>query len=129
MKRIPAILILGCLLLAAPFAVSGTENEVLTVNDLKKAYADNPAAAEAKYLGKIVLVKGFVLSAAISRYLTPAVTLSDREGGEAQAICVLPRLDVGKLSAFKAGQSVTMSGKVYRLTADRVVIKECSAVE
>ena len=129
MKRIPAILILGCLLLAVPFAVSGTENEVLTVNDLKKAYADNPRAAEAKYLGNTVIVKGFVLSAAISRYLTPAVTLSDREGGEAQAICVLPRLDVGKLSGFKTGQSVTISGKVYRLSADRVVIKECSAVE
>ena len=129
MKRIPAILILGCLLLAIPFAVSGTENEVMTLSDLKKAYADNPGAAEAKYLGKIVLVRGFVLSAAISRYLTPAVTLSGRVGGEAQAICVLPRLDVGKLSSFRAGQSVTISGKVYRLSADRVVIKECSAVE
>ena len=129
MKKILVILVLGYLLLVVPFALSDTEQEVITVNELQKAYAENPGAAEAKYLGKTVLVKGFVLSAAISRYLTPAVTLSDREGGEAQAICVLPRLDVGKLSGFKAGQSVIMSGKVYRLSADRVVIKECSAVE
>jgi len=129
MKRIIVAFVLVCALLTWAPITSGTELEIITTHDLLKAFIDNPDAANKQYLGKIVHVKGIVISKGMSRYMTPNVVLSDREGGAEQAICVLPRLDVGKLSDFTPGQCVTMSGKVYRMTESRIVIKECKAIE
>ncbi|MDR0443760.1 MAG: hypothetical protein LBH44_10160 [Treponema sp.] len=126
MKIVLAVLIFA--LLAAP-AVFGTEQEVLSPGELRKAFADNPKAAESKYLGNVVQVRGVVVSRGMSKYLTPSVILSDRENEESQAICVLPRLDVGKLTDFTPGQTVIMSGKVYHLSERAIVIKECKAVK
>ena len=123
-----SIVILFCILLAGPSAVFGAEQEVISAQDLHKAAADNAKAAEAKYLNKTVQVKGIVVSKGMSKYLTPNVVLSSREGGQELIICVLPRLDAGKLSDFTPGQTVTMSGRVHRL-GERVVMKECKFVE
>ena len=129
-KKIIAVLAIGCTLLAGLPAVSDADEQiVIAAHDLRKAFADNQNAAEAQYTGKTVLVKGIVVSTGMSKYMTPNVTLSDHEGGTVHAICVLPRLDVGKLSDFKPAQSVTMSGRVYRLSERGVVLKECKAVE
>ena len=129
MRTIPAALLLGLVLLAGPPAASGAERITIAAHELRKAFADDQGAAEARYLGKTVLVKGIVLSTGMSKYLTPTILLSEREGGPVQVICVLPRLDAGKLSDFKPGQSVTMSGRVYRLSENGVVLKECKAVD
>jgi len=128
MRRILAAFAFGCAFLAAPAAMSGAEQAVIASHDLYKAVIADSGAVETLYLGKTILVKGIVISTGISRYMTPNVVLSDREGGEAQIICVLPRLDAGKLSDFKPGQIVTMSGRAHRLS-ERVVLKECKAVE
>jgi len=125
MLRVFAVLILGCILLMGPSAIFGAEPAVINAQDLHKAASDNSRAAEAQYLGKTVLVKGIVVSKGISRYLTPTVTLSAYEKGPELIICVLPRLDVGKLASFEPGQNVTFSGRVYRM-GERVIIKECT---
>ena len=128
MRRILTALILGCILMTGPSAVFGAEPAVISAQDLHKAASENSKAAEAQYLGKTVLVKGIVVSKGISRYLTPNVALSGREGGPELIICVLPRLDVGKLTDFEPGQIVTFSGRVHRMS-ERVILKECTVTE
>jgi len=126
MRRVLAVfIILGCALLAGPATVFGSGPAVVTAQELQKAMTDNVEAAKAQYLGKTILVKGIVVSKGISRYLTPNVVLSSHEGGPELIICVLPRLDAGKLSDFEPGQSVTFSGRVHNLS-QRVVMKECT---
>ena len=125
MKGILTVLIVCALLAGSPTA-SGAEGEVITPYDLRKASIDNLSAAKEQYLNKTVLIKGVVISTGMSRYMTPNVVLSDQG---AEAICVLPYLDVAKLSGFNQGQTVTMSGRVHNMTEERTVIKECRAVE
>jgi len=125
MRKILAVIILGYMMLMGPNAVFSTEQIVISAAELHKARSDDLKAAEALYLGKTVLVKGIVVSKGISKYLTPNVVLSSHAGGPELIICVLPRLDAGKLSDFEPGQSVTFSGRVQSLT-QRVVMKECT---
>jgi len=122
MRKVLAVFILGCV---GSFTLFGAEPVVISAQDLHKAAASDSKAAEAQYLGKTVLVKGIVVSKGISRYLTPNVVLSSREGGPELVICVLPRLDTGKLADFEPGQTVTFSGRVHRMS-ERVVMKECT---
>ena len=129
MKKVLVVFLLACILLTGSSVVFGSEREVIPSHELVKAFADNRSAAEAQYLGKVVLVNGVVLSTGMSRYMTPNVVLSDRAKGDVQVICVLPRLDVGKLANFTPGQSVTMSGKVYRVSERGVITKECKVAE
>ena len=129
MRRTLAMFVLGCALLAGTAVASGAERIVISAHDLRKAAIDDRNAAEARYLNKTVRISGIVLSTGISRYMTPNVELSDREGGPVQAICVLPRLDAGKLSDFKPGQSATMSCRVHALSERAVILKECTAAE
>lgn len=107
----------------------GEEQKTITAHDLLKAFTDDPGAAEAQYLNKTVRIEGIVASTGISKYMTPNVELSDRADGTVQAVCVMPRLDADKLSGFTPGQSVTMSGKVYKFYSGRMVIKECKTAE
>jgi len=118
------MLVLGCTLLIWPFIILSQEQIVVTAQELQKAIADDPKAAEAMYLNKTILIKGIVVSKGISRYLTPTVTISDSADGPEMAICVLPRLDAGKLSDFQPGQSVTFSGRVQAMSR-LVIMKEC----
>ena len=128
MQRVAAAFVVVSLLLMGSITIFGAEPVAISAYDLHKAGSDDSRAAEAQYLGKTVLVKGIVVSKGISKYLTPTVTLSSSAGGPELIICVLPRLDVAKLSNFEPGQSVTFSGKVYRMS-ERVVMKECTTTE
>jgi hypothetical protein len=129
MRKIFTALVLFGVMFAEAGVVYGTETTPTAVRDLRQAFAGNRAEADARYLGETVPVTGVVLSTGISRYMTPTVMLSDHAGGELYVICVLPRLDVGKLSDFEPGQSVAMIGRVYRLSERGVVLKECKAAE
>ena len=129
MRRMLSAFALGCTLLTISSVMAGEERIAITARDLRQAFAEDKSTTEAAYLGKTILVKGIVGSTGMSIYLTPTVILSDSEDGPIQAICMLPRLDVGKLSDFKPGQSVTMSGRVYRLSERGVVLKECQVAE
>ena len=124
MRRLLAALAMGCFLLAGAPAASGAEQAVIESQNLRKAITDDSGL-----IGQIVQVKGIVLSTGISRFMTPNVMLSDSDGGPVQVICVLPRLDAGKLSDFKPGQSVTMAGRVLKVTERGVLLKESKAVE
>ena len=126
MKRILAVFILGCALLVGSLTASGTEQDVLTPYDLRKAVSDDLAAARAQYLNKTVQVKGAVASTYVSRFLTPNVVIS---GQGAEVTFVLPYLDMPKLSSFKQGQIVTMSGRVHVMSENTVLFKESKIVE
>jgi len=128
MRRVFAVLMLGCILLMGPSTLFGAEPEVFTAYDIHKAASEDSKAANAQYLGKTVTVKGIVVAKGISRYLTPTVTLSSREGGPDLIVCVLPRLDVGKLSNFEPGQEVTFTGRVQHM-GERIILKECTVTE
>ena len=125
MKKVLAMLILGCVFLAGPSMIFSAEPQVISAQDLHRAASVDPRAAEAQYLNKTVLVTGIVVSKGMSRYLTPNVVLSASEGGSELVICVLPRRDAGKLSDFEPGQRVTFSGRVHRI-GERIVMKECT---
>jgi hypothetical protein len=127
MRTIMTTLALFGALSVWPPSASGAEERAIAASDLLKAFTDNRSAAEEQYLGKNIQVKGTVVSTGISRYMTPNVELAERAGGAVQAVCVLPRLDAEKLSDFKTGQNVTMSGRVYKYYSGRMVIKECKA--
>ena len=122
MRRILAMLVLGCALLMGPSGIFSAEPEVISAQDLHRA---GSKAAEAQYLNKTVQVKGVVVSKGMSKYLTPNVALSGSEKGPELVICVLPRRDAGKLSDFEPGQNVTFSGMVHRL-GELIIMKECS---
>jgi len=124
MRRVFAAFVLGCALLAGVSLASGEERVVIASHDLGKAVSD-----DSTLIGKIVQVNGVVLSTGISRFMTPNVMLSDIEGGQVQVICVLPRLDAAKLSDFKPGQSVTMLGRVLKVTERGVLLKESRLIE
>jgi hypothetical protein len=129
-KKLTVFLLCCALLIGLSLVSSGAEREVISADDLRKEFADNQNAAEAKYLGKTIFVEGIVISTGMSRYLTPNVVLSDKKDGTAKVICVLPRLDANKLSDFETGQKVIMSGRVYRLSERGVIImKECKVAE
>ena len=128
MKITLTVVIFGCLLLAAVSATLGAEQVVIGAYDLHKAASEDRKSAEALYLGQTIQVKGIVVAKGMSIYFTPTVTLSNSEGGEEYIICVLPRLDVGKLSDFRIGQSVIMSGRVNTL-GQRVIVKESKVVQ
>ena len=129
MRKVLAVFVLACLLLMGHSTLFGAEPVVVSALDLHKAAASDARAAEALYLGKIVQVKGIVVSKGISKYLTPNVVLTSHEGGPELIICVLPRLDVAKLSNFEPGQTATLSGKVYRMGGERIIMKECTVPE
>ncbi len=117
-------------LLALPLPVDArAAEETVSAADLRQAFADDRDGAEKKYVGKTIRVTGVVVSTGMSIYLTPNVVLSDKEQGAVKVICVLPRIDTGKLSEFKPGQRVTMSGRGYRLSDRGVVLKECKQVD
>ena len=128
MRKVLAILVFGCTLLIGPSTVFGTELISISAHDFHKAASDNPEAARELYLGKTVQVSGIVVSKGISRYLTPNVVLSSHAGGPEMIICVLPRLDAGKLSDFEPGQIVSFSGRVQAMS-QRIVMKECKVIQ
>ena len=124
MKRVLLAFFLGFTLLVVCSTISADSQEVISAYDLYQAYNANPEATRQQYLNKTIQIKGVVISKGMSRYMTPNVELSDREGGQVLAICVLPRLDVNKLSNYKAGQIATFSGRVHVLNENRIIIKE-----
>ena len=123
---IASIIILNVLLIFNAKAVSDTyeKNNILDVYELWSEFQNNRTKAD-NYIGKIISVKGFVISTGISIYATPNVRLSNEKNGQIYAICVLPRADFHKLSSFEQEQQVIMSGRVYRLSQNGVVLKEC----
>ena len=120
-------------LLAASMGVlmaAGTAmaEEPLEARALWQAFQDNQQAAADKYFTREVTVSGIVVEAGMSIYATPAIRLSDVKGGKIYVICVLPRMDMPKLSKFKPGERVTMTGTVRHNNNGVIVIKGCREV-
>lgn len=102
------------------------QKPILTALELWQLFQENQAEAENAHFGKTIIVRGIVKSTGMSKYLTPTVTLSDKEDGQSYVICVLPRVEFGKLSSFKKGQRAKMLGRIYRFSEEAVILKECS---
>ena len=114
----------------AQLAFSQDEIQTINAKDFWQEFNDDMDAAKAKYIGQTMNFTGVVVDTGVSIYMTPNVRLSDSPDGIAYLICVLPRADMGKLSEFKAGEQVTMNGRVYSSKAGGgVVIKECKRVD
>ena len=129
MRKVPPALLLGFTLLVICFTISDASQEVISAYDLRQAYNANSEVTRQQYLNKTIQIKGVVVSKGMSRYLTPNVELSDRKDGPVLAICVLPRLDMNKLSNYAPGQNVTFSGRVHALNENRIIIKESKTME
>lgn len=74
--------------------------------------------------GKFYSVTGVVTKAEVSKYLTPAVYISDQKGGKDLFVCVMPRSKMFKLSNFKEGDKVSFKGSFYLLKEGVIVLKQ-----
>ena len=100
--------------------------ETVSAREFWQKFEGDREKADAEYIGKTMNFIGVVVETGMSIYLTPNVKLSDSPDGPIYLICVLPRVDAGKLSEYTKGDEVTMTGRVYRSKAGGgVVVKEC----
>ena len=100
--------------------------ETVSAKEFWQKFEVDREKADAEYIGKTMNFIGVVVETGMSIYLTPNVKLSDSPDGPIYLICVLPRVDTGKLSEYTKGDKVTMTGRVYRSKAGGgVVVKEC----
>ena len=129
MKRISLASLLVFTLLVACSTIAAASQEVISAADLFKAYQTNASVTKEKYLNKTIQINGVVVETYMSRYMTPNVDLSDRASGDVMAICVLSRLDMGKLSNYTPGQTATFSGRVHAFGENRIIIKDTKPVE
>ena len=106
------------------FASSVFADEAATPSALWKDFQANPEAFKQKHSGGKITISGIVADTHISIYLTPVVSLVDKSGEDAKVICVLPRTDTPKLSSYKKGERVKMSGNFYD-AHEKIVIKQC----
>ncbi|MDR3002162.1 MAG: hypothetical protein LBU89_12975 [Fibromonadaceae bacterium] len=116
-------------LLALPLlamASTAFASETVTPASLWASFKAEPDAFR-ESIGNKITISAIVADTHISAYLTPVVSLVDKSGDEVKVICVLPRLDAGKLSSFKAGEKVKMSGNLYAAREEKIVIKQCQA--
>ena len=95
------------------------------LKDFSLSFTSDSDKTYDRYVYTYITVKGIVTEAAVSRYATPAVSISDKENGEVYVVCVLPRADFPKLSSFKKGDEVKVTGMVYG-RKERLVIKQCA---
>ena len=123
MKKIILLFMAVCLL-PTVFA-----DELVTVPSLLEEFQSDSDAFREKHIGNKVTISAVVADTHISIYLTPVVSLVEKVGDEAKIICVLPRLEANKLSNFKKGQKVTMSGTLYAAREEKIVIKQCQVEE
>lgn len=93
-------------------------------------------SAEGKYLGKVLTVEAYALSAGASRYSTPIVEGAAEADGEPLAIFVLPydgRIDASfdRLRSVQPGQRLRVSGecRMFSEGDDVLVFKDCSLLE
>jgi len=122
MTRFPIFLAI-CLFVPSVFA-----NELTTPGALWASFQANPDAFREKHSGTKINVSGVVADTHISIYLTPVVSLVDKVGEESKVICVLPnRSDASKLSNYKKGERVKMTGNFYAAREEKIVIKQCQA--
>ena len=131
-KSLFAILLV-CLACLPAIAAETPEKagESFSARQLWQAFQDSMEKAEQELIGKTVQIHGIVVDTGMSIYLTPNVKLSDTANGTIYVNCVLPRSDTGLLSEFAKGDRVTMSGRVYRFSANNssVVVKQSQRVK
>ena len=127
MRKILMTALLAVLLPAfAGAAFSQDSPQTFSAKEFWQKFEDDRQGAEAVYIGKTMTFTGVVVETGMSIYLTPTVRLSDDAEGWQYMVCVLPRADAGKMSEFKKGARVTMTGRVYSSRPDGgVVVKEC----
>jgi len=99
-------------------------NELTTPGTLWKAYQTNPEKFVENHTGTKINIEATVEDTHISIYLTPVVSLVDKNGEVPKVICVLPRTDTPKLSNYKKGEKVKMTGNFYA-AHEKIVIKQC----
>lgn len=93
-------------------------------------------SAESKYLGKVLTVEAYALSAGASRYSTPIVEGAATADGEPLAIFVLPydgRIDASfdRLRSVQPGQRLRFSGecRMFSDGDDVLVFKNSSILD
>lgn len=96
--------------------------------DLWQEFQKDEDAAVKRYTGQQLTVNGIVTDTGISIYATPYVSLSNEKDGTVYAVCVLPRADFKKLSDYKKGETVAMTGNFYAVR-ERIVIKQCKTAK
>lgn len=103
------------------------QDSIVKVKELYDAFKKDETAARKKYSQKNMLLSGFVVYVGPDVYALPSVEISEKKGGKARALCVLPFSDYLKLRKVSKGDEVIVKGEVrgFYEKGDEVIVKEC----
>ncbi len=115
-------------------AVAQNSNKKMTATPVKTVYdafKKDKGAAQKQYGGKIQTVTGYVTYVGPDLYALPSVEISEKAGGKARALVVLPFSDYLKLRKLKKGDFVTCTGELRAFydEGDQVLLKQSTVVK
>jgi len=122
-----SIIFAALCLLAPVLSQAAFAGQPTTPSALWSAFQADPDAFRQAHAERSITISAVVADTHISRYLTPVVSLVDKIQDEVRVICVLPRADTHKLSDFKKGDRIMITGNFRAAREERIVIKQCQA--
>lgn len=97
---------------------------IITASVLQKEFEDNEAAASARYINKILEVKGTIAS--VTPVDSTHLNIAFKTGSDmSSVICTLP--NITDPSKFKTGEEIALRGECSGFLMD-VLLKNCAAI-
>lgn len=110
-----------------PANAEAADGGAISVDDIERAYATNPVAADLRFKGKPIAVRGTINNIGTSEWGRPFVRIGDK------VIKHYPWGVEKKIAHLKVGQITTLTGTCYGVTApdegSRIVIRESLSYE
>ena len=104
------------------------EDFVLTANDLYKEYEANDSAANAKYLEKVVAVKGIILEIELENEEEPTVALKTTNP-DITVRCGFKKEFLANIRKLKSGDRIKIKGKCDGMDMFGVVMTQCTIIK
>jgi len=124
----PALVFLMALGGATRAGAQPEPEEALDASVFWQEFAADKDGAQDRYAGHPVTVRGVIISGADGLTATNAgVRLSDEINGRSQVICMWPQEQIDRLSDYKPGDRVIMTGRVDRHSEEGILLHECMA--
>lgn len=95
----------------------------IPASQLWKDFDANEVAAEDKYKGKVIAVKGIISSITTSPMGYPQVTFSGDKYGLKNVVCEFSKDDKGQIAKLKKGEKITLSGTCQGMVIKSVYIR------
>lgn len=100
-----------------------THANAIPAATLWKDFDANEVAAEDKYKGKVIAVKGTISSITTSPMGYPQVTFSGDKYGLNNVVCEFSKDDKGQIAKLKKGEKITLTGTCQGMVIKSVYIR------